>query len=266
MPRHPGPQPAAGQPGHQAFDPLRSSAIAPCCPVMTPCCSAITASRVSRLAWSSPVSIVPLCHNSAPAASAFQPGGGLRHIRRTKSEQLLLGLGLDKGRKICWAARALISGSLDLESLVREPSHRLVTDRLRALHGVGDRSPLRGVVLPGTSGIIPRGCSRFTFTRPSLPGHPRRHFAGGGNTGSDGTPVMPRPSCSWMISPVPTDRAGLVRPALLNRLGNCKYRTVSRAAGDGWNQSRPLGGAPPWTCLSSESWPTAGCGAPRPQP
>ena len=46
-----------------------------------------------------------------------------------------LGLGLAKGRKIGWAARTVLSGRLDLESLVREPSHRLVTDRLRALHG-----------------------------------------------------------------------------------------------------------------------------------
>ena len=47
-------------------------------------------SRVSRLAWSksNPGCIVPLCHNSAPAASIFQPDGGLRQIRHTKSEQL----------------------------------------------------------------------------------------------------------------------------------------------------------------------------------
>ena len=50
-----------------------------------------------------------------------------------------LSLGLAKGRKICWAAGAVLSGRLDLESLVREPSHRLVTDRLRTLHGVGDK-------------------------------------------------------------------------------------------------------------------------------
>ena len=57
---------------------------------VTSCCSAMIASRVARLAWSksNPGSIVPLCHNSAPTASIFQPGGGLRQIRLTKSEQL----------------------------------------------------------------------------------------------------------------------------------------------------------------------------------
>ncbi len=50
-----------------------------------------------------------------------------------------LGLGLDKGSKIHWAARALVSGRFDLEALAQEPSHRLVTDRLRALHGVGNK-------------------------------------------------------------------------------------------------------------------------------
>ena len=50
-----------------------------------------------------------------------------------------LGLGLDKGRKISWAAGEILSGRLDLESLVRQPCHRLVTDRLKALHGVGDK-------------------------------------------------------------------------------------------------------------------------------
>ena len=50
-----------------------------------------------------------------------------------------LGLGLDKGRKIGMAAGELLSGRLDLESLVREPSHRLVTDGLRTLHGVDDK-------------------------------------------------------------------------------------------------------------------------------
>ena len=89
MPRHPGPSPPPDSRGSRLSTRWRSSAIAPCCPVMTPCCSAITAIRVSRLARSSPVSIVPLCHNSAPVASAFQPGGGLRQIRLTKSEQLL---------------------------------------------------------------------------------------------------------------------------------------------------------------------------------
>ena len=61
-----------------------------CSSEITPCYSAITASRVSRLAWSksNPVSIVPLCHNSAPAATIFQPAVGLRQIRLTKSEQL----------------------------------------------------------------------------------------------------------------------------------------------------------------------------------
>ena len=50
-----------------------------------------------------------------------------------------LRLGLSKGRKICWAAGAVLSGRLDLQALTREPSHRLVTDRLRTLHGVGDK-------------------------------------------------------------------------------------------------------------------------------
>ena len=51
----------------------RSSPITPGCPVMTPCCSPITASRVSRLACSksSPVSIVPLGHNSAHGRQPF---------------------------------------------------------------------------------------------------------------------------------------------------------------------------------------------------
>ncbi len=42
--------------------------------VMIPCCSAMTASRVSRLALvrSSPVSIVLLCHNQPTGASVFQ--------------------------------------------------------------------------------------------------------------------------------------------------------------------------------------------------
>ena len=72
---------------------------------------------------------------------------------------------------------------------------------------------------------------------------------------------MPRPSCSWMISPVPTDRAGLVGPALLNRLGNCKYRTVSRAAGAGPSPpaSRP---EPP----SPTSTPPPACGRATTQP
>ena len=97
MPRHPGPparRRTAGPPGFRPAGAVRQCA--PCCPVTTPCCSAMIASRacpvldtgVSRIARSSPVSIVPLCHNSAPAASAFQPGGGLRQIRLTKSEQL----------------------------------------------------------------------------------------------------------------------------------------------------------------------------------
>ena len=57
---------------------------------MTPCCSAMTTSRVPRLAWSksNSGSIVLLCHDSASAASIFQPGGGLRQIRLTNSEQL----------------------------------------------------------------------------------------------------------------------------------------------------------------------------------
>ena len=54
--------------------------------------------------------------------------------------------------KIGRAAGEILSGSLDLESLVLEASHRLVTDRLKALHGVGDKvAQLRGVVLPGTA-------------------------------------------------------------------------------------------------------------------
>ena len=50
-----------------------------------------------------------------------------------------LNLGLGKGMKIGWAAGEILSGRLDLESLVREPSHRLVTDRLKTIHGVGDK-------------------------------------------------------------------------------------------------------------------------------
>ena len=50
-----------------------------------------------------------------------------------------LRLGLSKGKKICRAAGAVLSGRLDLHALTREPSHRLVTDRLRTLHGVGDK-------------------------------------------------------------------------------------------------------------------------------
>ena len=89
MPRHPGPQPTAGQPGHQAFDPLAQFGNRALLPGDDPLLFRDDRQQVSRLAWSSPVSIVPLCHNSAPAASAFQPGGGLRQIRLTKSEQLL---------------------------------------------------------------------------------------------------------------------------------------------------------------------------------
>ena len=50
-----------------------------------------------------------------------------------------LSLGLNKGKKIGRAAGEILSGSLDLESLVLEASHRLVTDKLKALHGVGDK-------------------------------------------------------------------------------------------------------------------------------
>ena len=50
-----------------------------------------------------------------------------------------LGLGLDKGSKIHWSARSVLSRKLDLRDLTREPSHRLVTDRLKAMHGVGDK-------------------------------------------------------------------------------------------------------------------------------
>ena len=64
-----------------------------------PLCSAITASRVSRLVCSrsnsGSISIVLLCHNCAPAASIFQPGGGLRQIRLTNSEQLRFVVALD---------------------------------------------------------------------------------------------------------------------------------------------------------------------------
>ena len=219
------------------------------------------ASRVSRLAWSSPVSIVPLCHNSAPAASAFQPGGGLRQIRRTKSEQLLLGLGLDKGRKICWAARALISGSLDLESLVREPSHRLVTDRLRALHGVGDKvatawrcspwniwthSPwtftfhVHSPVITGTSPEALRRWGQHRFGRYA--GYAEAVLFMDDFTGTNGQ-----------------GRSGEAGP--LNRLGNCKYGTVSRPAGAGPSPpaSRP---EPP----SPTSTPPPACGRATTQP
>ena len=85
MPRHPGPSPPPDSRASRLSTRWRSSE-------MTPCCSAMIASRVSRLARSSPVSIVPRCHNSAPAASMFQRGGGLRQIPLTKSEQLRGGL------------------------------------------------------------------------------------------------------------------------------------------------------------------------------
>ena len=67
---------------------------------MTLCCSAMIASRVSRLARSSPVPIVLLCHNCAPVASAFQPGAGLRQIRLTKSEQLPMARHLAAGTRM----------------------------------------------------------------------------------------------------------------------------------------------------------------------
>ena len=73
--------PEAGMPGHKPAARRKKR----------PLCSAITASRVSRLVCSRSNSgpIVLLCHNCAPAASIFQPGGGLRQIRLTNSEQLL---------------------------------------------------------------------------------------------------------------------------------------------------------------------------------
>ena len=69
-----------------------------------PLCSAITASRVSRLVCSRSNSgpIVLLCHNCAPAASIFQPGGGLRQIRLTNSEQLRFVVALDRGYICPW--------------------------------------------------------------------------------------------------------------------------------------------------------------------
>ena len=97
--RHPGSRPAAGQPGFQAFDPLAQFGD-------DPLLFRDNRQQVSRLAWSksSPVSIVPLCHNSAPAASIFQPGGGLRQIRLTNSEQLpLTVLGSRRLRRISCA-------------------------------------------------------------------------------------------------------------------------------------------------------------------
>ena len=44
----------------------------------------------ARLVQVNPVSIVPLCHNSAPDASVFQRGGGVWQIHLIKSEQLPL--------------------------------------------------------------------------------------------------------------------------------------------------------------------------------
>ena len=54
--------------------------------------SAIISSSVSRLAWSksNSASIVLLCHNRAPDASAFPPSKKIQHIRLIKSEQLQL--------------------------------------------------------------------------------------------------------------------------------------------------------------------------------
>ena len=53
--------------------------------------SAIISSSVSRLAWSksNSASMVLLCHNRAPDASAFPPSKKIQHIRLIKSEQLL---------------------------------------------------------------------------------------------------------------------------------------------------------------------------------
>ena len=67
------------------------------------------------------------------------PGPGVlgRESALVGLEELNLGLG--KGMKIGSAAGEILSGRLDLESLVREPSHRLVTDRLKTIHGVGDK-------------------------------------------------------------------------------------------------------------------------------
>ena len=67
------------------------------------------------------------------------PGPGVlgRESALVGLEELNLGLG--KGMKIGWVAGEILSGRLDLESLVREPSHRLVTDRLKTIRGVGDK-------------------------------------------------------------------------------------------------------------------------------
>ena len=69
MPRHPDPRPAAGQSGGSRC-----------------LSSAIISSRVSR-AWfrSTSVSIVLLCHNRRPHASAFQREGSFRSIHLIKS-------------------------------------------------------------------------------------------------------------------------------------------------------------------------------------
>ena len=50
-----------------------------------------------------------------------------------------LGLGLNKGLKVHQAAQAVHMGRLDLNALVGEPDHQMVTNELRTLYGVGDK-------------------------------------------------------------------------------------------------------------------------------
>ena len=50
-----------------------------------------------------------------------------------------LRLGLDKGSKVQQAAQAVNMGRLDLNALAGETDHRLVTNQLRSLYGVGDK-------------------------------------------------------------------------------------------------------------------------------
>ena len=102
------------------------------------------------------------------------PGPGVlgRESALVGLEELNLGLG--KGMKIGWAAGEILSGRLDLESLVREPSHRLVTDRLKAIHGVGDKvANCVALFSLERLGLISCGRSRFTFIGSPLPGHPQ---------------------------------------------------------------------------------------------
>ena len=83
-----------------------------------------------------------------------------------------LHLGLKKGSKIYGTAEALLSGRLDLESLVRDPSHRLVTDAQRAGRPVGI---LRGS-LPRRTGTAHCGAAggwrRLTTPSPPAPSRP----------------------------------------------------------------------------------------------